>query len=377
MSFTIDSVFLYADFYENKQEHLGLLQAIATNADLTAKTLLDGRLSLLDPIVHDDSCLVRGLAIVQIGRDDAVLEEAKQLRVVSKKAIGNISSALSGKTRGKETLSFSSSSQLIFLQLAHLLTVAKIFKANASGHEVAKIDLNSLRSKLRVKNLVSIESLGKLVDHCQHQISEISVCFIQEEAFRLSVIESKFLQIQLQVVETIAPPVSLSTRKCCCLFYNTKTVLLRARELRIPIFVREHEESTLGIICRSEESGEFLQPISSFEAIELADDLPILVVHAFLPSGFDQNVFERHVSEETLEKLILSSVALNYQYSIQNEDPSKFSPEALQELEGYRGLGVALGCQLPNPRALTAVHIHASTVNEERGRYDRCKKKTA
>lgn len=114
--------------------------------------------------------------------------------------------------------------------------------------------------------------------------------------------------------------------------------------------------------------------MSSLEGSSSASHKNILVVEIFLPEIFTQAHLEEHIQDQTLEKLILCSVALNHQYSIQDADPEKLDAEAIEEIEQYKKEGLKLGCFLPNPKALTAIHIHAATEKEERRRYDACNK---
>lgn len=188
---SIDKTFLFPEAYENPSLSLGLLHAISVNGELTAKAVKAGNLSLLDPIVHDDSCLIRALAVIEIANHETIAEaekiteqSKKVLRAISKKK-NWLQGTLSAETIECQGLALKVSDAWIFLQLAHLLTVAKTFFVNASGQEVSKIDLNNLLSKLRAKNLVQLDQLGKLVDHCQRKLSELSTAYIQQKALEL------------------------------------------------------------------------------------------------------------------------------------------------------------------------------------------------
>jgi len=358
---------------------LDLVKMVVTNAKLAGKAFLKRNYSAFDPIVHENSCQIRGSMMISMAVDRGFRREAYRLTQQAAKIETTLKTFFNKRPvpDTKKTLEEVVSDHQLELQvspqmgaaiLSYFLTLGKVFRIYPDGREVAYIDFHTLKD--RTSKRVDPELVKAVVDAAQVRLAEFSVAFIQREASRLRESthpDARFIEEQLVdgLIEKVAPPCGLLLRPCSLAFYNFKTILLRAAEERTVVLVKQYaikKEKTFGVFFQAEDpSGPFLP----LQKSDLREDHAVFVIEGMVPNGMGEKELQQEVCDLSLVNLALANVATVPQYSRRDPEKGKLSQKATNELREKREEGIKLGLNVKNPKTFTIVHTHASSIKEE------------
>lgn len=327
---------------------VAVAKCILTNAKLTCEAFLEGKLSNLDPIVGENACQIRALVAITFYMEEDLKEHLRALKDKVEKLLEKLKLQVNPLNGNLDIqlenlgLTLNVTDKVDYMLRSHLLTIGKYFDMEPNGREKSGIDCSKINEKLQTE--VSKKVLQSIIKIAQMKISEDSVRFIQMEADKLT---DKFIVSQL--TGKMFNPVKGKTLHASSAFYNLKTVLLRAEEMKVPVLVKEFKSDNPRSIyfCTSNN--------------ELEDNQPILVVECFLSESCTEQV----IASQGLRKLILANVACTPDYS-KDESIILLEEHARNEILEHKSFGESLGCHTSSPTVFKVVHIHAATVKEEK-----------
>lgn len=374
---------------ENNEEMLQVLlvaKLFATNAKKAAAAFTKRMGHLFDPIVRENSCQIRALAVVEAFGEGDLDTEAKELlksaTKVEKSLNRLIGKVVSGRLQFAKTerpfasiidefdLGIPASARMAFLVQAHLLSVGKIFGHTAQGAEFSGIDIPKMQNRLGVKQL-SKEIIEEIVRVAQGVLAETSIVHIQEVARRLGGFESAVLSPQLadgatRAVQGSNPHLARSS----CALFNFTTILVSLSHQQRLLMVRENGSvDPLGTLFRAPKPGHPFAPLSLEEMEQLDDSLPVFVVEGFMPGG--SAGFSAQLEEvESLEEALLVNAALIPQFKIDGDDeePLPLDATGRTAVLSLRGRAESLGCSFEarSRRFFTITHTHAQALSKLR-----------
>lgn len=348
-------------------------QFILKNAKLTIDAFNKGKLSQLDPIVGENSCHLRGLAVILASQDldfqNELVSLKNNIQKLSKRldACINNPPLLNSEATSKDILnslglSLEISTRAHYFFLAHLLTLGKNFYVGEDGREVSNIEIYQLRDKLSRK--LDTRVIQKIVELSREQIAFESVEFIQEEASKLDGEEHLQKQLSDKCCKYINPTLEnkIFNFKVSCAFYNFKATLCRLTQENIPILIKEH------VVGKKVPRGIFLSSLKENVPFDVRiKNRPVYVLECFFPKNSSRDDLLKAIPEYGLMDIALANVALVPQFS-KEDDISHLDEKAREEIKAYRERGKQLKCQTVDPEIFSIMHTYASSIQEERAR---------
>lgn len=326
---------------ESVLNFLYLAKFFATNANLAIKEFKRGRIKAFDPLVRDRCCQIHALQILELFQDPSVRQEIDEVEEKIVKVLKEINKRACKVPVLKEARSFSrfvkdfnisielsKKTQLLFD--AYMLTMATTLS------QPRHIEYQKLQSKL--SGNLNIDMIKLIVSLARTAISESSTRYIQRLAALLDPENRRLLQSRLSVIKSFV----LQIDKCSqstpltttCMFYNMQTVLLKAKEDRSLLLIKESRMDTApskGLYFRSEDPGGPFLPISTKE---LKGDEAVLVFKGEIGEGVTQEQLIEQITTATLENTVLAYITNIEQFVVDN-DLSLLDPMARDEIAAY------------------------------------------
>ncbi len=343
---------------------LDVAKGVLTNAKKMCDAILKGRLTQLDPIVGENACQIRALFAIcaslepELKKELSILSDYLQKKLMIVNVHQNKTQLATKGTLLEQLealqLSISVSETVDYLCRSHFLTIGKSFCMNRNGNECSKIIYQDIKNRLSTK--MESDLLEKMVKIAQEKIACDSIKFLQSEAVKLD-IKTYLDDGAIRVIDHMEKQLHSS-----CALFNLKAVLLRVKEMNVPILVKEYKDRKE--LKKSTPVGIYF---CSDQRVEkgLDKEQQILVVECFFPEGYEKETLAKSILENGLDTLILANAACTPQYSA-DDDISCLELEAQEEILKYRSLGKELGCDTASPVIFKVAHVHAATVKEEK-----------
>lgn len=345
---------------------LALAKLLATNAKQATQAFVQRKLTLFDPIVHENACQIRALYVLKLSSSQETIDEAEELKQKAIAVEDKIRQLHSKPLLFSKRVTFSDALQalglslvaspsMIYLLQAYFLTVGKVFQVKRDGAEIAYIDSSTL--KQRISKQVTSEALKEIIDFTQVKLAEASIRFIQSQAGSY---EAQFKEDKIVMVTPLEK--GALARPSSCAFYNFKVILLKAHEEKMIVVVKKYQvgsQKPLHIFYRSEGDFPNFQPLSEEERAQLQPKDPLFVLEGFLPEKMDEEGLKYQIQEISLMDLALMNASRVLQFSDRDADSGVY-----QEIMDYRKKAQGFGCSLKEPRVFSIVHTHAAVVEE-------------
>jgi hypothetical protein len=366
-----------------------------TNARKTAHAILKLKYDRLDPIVHENSCQIRALKVVQSVNNNIIREEARRLFAHTLELERKLCEIHPNETFlsledliQKKNLQFQMSEDMSYLAMAHFLTIGKIYRLSPTGQETARIENSKIHGSLS-KKVDNAFLNGKIAD-TQSKIAEASVKYIQEQARVVSPFsdpECDLTQRALNHTVDVSDNPALK-KPCTHTFYNFKTIMLRLKEGYHLVYIKEYssdKSKNTGVFLRashqhtqtspsdekgfrsvgSRRPGDF-EILSDEELSKLDKKAPVYVIEGLLPKNMSLADLKAHIKALGVLNICLYNAALVNPFSKPGVTTDFMEEKAKAEINEHQRKGRELKCQKENPGIFTIVHTHASSVKLER-----------
>ena len=352
------------------ERDLSTIKALAklalTNAKKTAECLLKGHLSKLDPIVGENTCQGRALAVISATLNFQLMEEAKQMHKQSAALLQKLQKKPLHPTRSVMSLldlfktldlDLFISPELHYLLNAHLCTIGKLFQTRRDGSELSCLDASVVVSRL--SKHASLDLVAEVLILARQHLAKETVVLLQQEAYELG--KPNHMTVRaIKQIRTISTPIKL---QASCAFFNLAIVLSRIYDGRIPILIRELEQRGITPLHLIFQRGENIRGMMPIDAVSLDASQALLTFDVYFDPNRNQEEITATIETYGLLNVILANASIVKQFS-EDEDISILEPEARKEIQAFRTMAHELGCGTPRPLAFTVAHVHANTTSE-------------
>lgn len=363
---------------------LDIAKLFLTNGKQACIALQKGSLTKLDPIVGENACQIRASAAIEAYINPTFQEEVKSAQQGIEKLLlalqkyQNKPPVLGSELSFIEilerlNLSFTVSEKMSYLFRSHLLTVGKIFEITREGNETSCIDCQVLL--MRLSKQLDRRLVEEIVHIAREKIAKQSILFIQSESHLLAqeqaehcLVKEQLKEKCIQQIRTALQSKAPFTFDSSCVFYNFKTILLRACIQNIPLLIKEYrtdKQTPFGLYYHS--PGSQLTPVLMDETQQkqMNPKQAVFVIECFFNKEKTKEEIASLIHEQGLLEVALANAAVLPQFSA-HDNVSLLDQEAIEEIHAYRKLGQTLNCQHSSPAIFSIAHTHAATVQEEK-----------